>query len=64
MDSLLRDFRYGLRGAPPGLPFTWNEQTIAAGLNFTLTTRLGDLDLLGDIPGGGSSKSCCRIRNR
>ncbi|HIE92437.1 MAG TPA: hypothetical protein EYQ83_06040 [Acidobacteria bacterium] len=50
----LRDQKPYLRGAPPGLPFTWNEQTIAAGLNFTLTTRLGDLDLLGDIPGGGS----------
>ena len=42
-----------LRGAPPGLPFEWNVATIARGLNFTLTTGLGDLDLLGEIPGGG-----------
>jgi predicted nucleotidyltransferase len=43
-----------LRGAPPGLPFAWDEMTIARGLNFTLTTTLGDLDLLGEITGGGS----------
>ncbi|MBI4474792.1 MAG: hypothetical protein HY646_19125 [Acidobacteria bacterium] len=43
-----------LRGAPAGLPFRWDEQTINAGLNFTLTTKLGDLDLLGEITGGGS----------
>lgn len=42
-----------LRGAPPGLPFQWDVETIAHGLNFTLTTRLGDLDLLGEIVGGG-----------
>jgi predicted nucleotidyltransferase len=43
-----------LRGAPPGLPFRWDERTIQAGLNFTLTTSLGDLDLLGEVAGGGS----------
>lgn len=43
-----------LRGAPPGLPFAWDPATIRAGLNFTLTTRLGALDLLGEIAGGGS----------
>jgi hypothetical protein len=42
-----------LRGAPPGLPFTLDAPTLRAGLNFTLTTRLGDLDLLGEITGGG-----------
>src|ERR1700730_17887021 len=36
-----------LRGAPPGLPFHWDEPTIQAGLNFTLVTTLGNLDLLG-----------------
>ena len=43
-----------LRGAPPGLPFRWDEQTLRAGLNFTLTTALGDLNLLGDVTGGGT----------
>lgn len=42
-----------LRGAPPGLPFDWSVETIQKGLNFTLTTTLGALDLLGEIVGGG-----------
>jgi predicted nucleotidyltransferase len=42
-----------LRGAPPNLPFRWDEQTIRQGLNFTLTTDMGELDLLGEITGGG-----------
>jgi hypothetical protein len=42
-----------LRGAPPGLPFRWDAATLERGLNFTLTTSLGDLDLLGEITGGG-----------
>ena len=42
-----------LRGAPEGLPFQWDERTIRNGLNFTLTTSFGDLDLLGEIAGGG-----------
>jgi hypothetical protein len=42
-----------LRGAPPGLPFRWDAATVRAGLNFTLTTDLGDVDLLGEITGGG-----------
>jgi len=42
-----------LRGAPAGLPFSWDLPTVARGLNFTLTTRLGDVDLLGEVTGGG-----------
>jgi predicted nucleotidyltransferase len=42
-----------LRGAPPGLPFRWDEETLRRGLNFTLTTSIGDIDLLGEIAGGG-----------
>ncbi|HEY3738310.1 MAG TPA: hypothetical protein VGL53_00625 [Bryobacteraceae bacterium] len=42
-----------LRGAPPGLPFTWNRATLHHGLNYTLTTSLGLVDVLGEIPGGG-----------
>jgi hypothetical protein len=42
-----------LRGAPPGLPFQWDERSIAQGLNFTLMTRVGAVDLLGEITGGG-----------
>ena len=42
-----------LRGAPAGLPFKLDQRTLARGLNFTLTTAIGDLDLLGEIVGGG-----------
>jgi len=43
-----------LRGAPPGLPFTFDADTIRRGLNFTLETTFGDLDLLGEVTGGGT----------
>jgi len=43
-----------LRGAPPGLPFEWSVETLRRGLNFTLTTTIGDIDLLGEIVGGGT----------
>lgn len=42
-----------LRGAPPELPFLWDAQTLRNGLNFTLTTTMGDLDLLGEVTGLG-----------
>jgi len=43
-----------LRGAPPGLPFVFDEKTVRNGLNFTLTTALGDIDFLGEVAGGGT----------
>jgi hypothetical protein len=55
-----------LRGAPPGLPFVWDVKTITHGLNFTLTTSLGDLDVLGQVVGGGRYEDlvshCVKIR--
>lgn len=42
-----------LRGMPPGLPFHLDRQTLWNGSNFTLTTSLGEIDLLGMITGGG-----------
>lgn len=44
----------GVAGAPPGLPFAFDSATIVRGLNFTLTTDLGALDLLGEVVGGGT----------
>ena len=41
------------RGAPSGLPFRWDEATLRGGLNFTLDTRYGAIDVLGEIAGGG-----------
>lgn len=52
--SALRPLKPYLRGAPPGLPFQIDEQTLRAGLNFTLITSAGPLDILGEIAGVGS----------
>jgi predicted nucleotidyltransferase len=46
-----------LRGAPPGLPFQWDLETLRHGLNFTLDTRAGAIDFLGEIVGGGTYES-------
>jgi len=43
-----------LRGAPAGLPFVFDEKTMQQGLNFTLTTSIGDIDLLGEVVGSGT----------
>lgn len=45
-----------MRGAPPGLPFKLDVATLRNGLNFTLTTAVGDLDLLGEVVGGGGHR--------
>lgn len=50
----LKPLKPYLRGAPRGLPFEWSVATLQAGLNFTLTTSAGALDLLGEIAGGGN----------
>jgi predicted nucleotidyltransferase len=50
----LRDYEPYPRGAPPGLPFQWDAMMLKAGMNFTLTTTLGAIDLLGEVTGGGS----------
>lgn len=42
-----------LRGAPPDLPFLLDVPTLKAGLNFTLSTDLIDLDLFGEVGGIG-----------
>jgi hypothetical protein len=52
--TALKPLKPYLRGAPPGLPFEWSVATLTTGLNFTLTTTAGPLDLLGEVTGGGS----------
>ena len=42
-----------LRGAPADLPFRFDEETLKGGLNFTLTTDVGDIDLMGEVAGVG-----------
>jgi predicted nucleotidyltransferase len=52
--AALRPYQPYMRGAPAGLPFSWDTETLRRGLNFTLTTGLGPIDLLGEITGGGA----------
>jgi len=42
------------RGFPDNLPFIWDEATLRNGSLFTLTTTLGDIDLLGEVLGLGT----------
>jgi len=43
-----------LRGAPENLPFRWDARTLQQGLNFTLQTDAGAIDLLGEVTGLGA----------
>jgi hypothetical protein len=49
----LRPYNPRLRGAPEGLPFRFDEDTLRSGLNFMLTTDIGDIDLMGEVAGLG-----------
>ena len=49
----LGPFHPRLRGAPAGLPFRFDEETLRGGLNFTLTTEVGEIDLMGEVAGVG-----------
>lgn len=51
--AALAPIRPRLRGAPPELPFFWDERSLRNGLNFTLVTDEGDIDLLGEVTGVG-----------
>jgi len=42
------------------LPFRWDVETLTRGLNFTLTTSVGEIDLLGEVIGGGGYENCYR----
>lgn len=53
LEEALAPFHPYPRGAPPGLPFEWSRETLKRGLNFTLTTDVGAIDLLGEVVGGG-----------
>ena len=53
LTQALQPYNPRLRGAPASLPFRFDEETLKSGLNFTLTTDLGDLDLLGEVTGIG-----------
>jgi predicted nucleotidyltransferase len=54
LGAALSSFEPYLRGAPPGLPFRFDAATIRRGLNFTLRTTAGDVDVLGEVTGVGT----------
>lgn len=49
--GVLRELGAELRGAPPGLPFQLDAETLRQGANFTFSTRLGAVDILSDPAG-------------
>lgn len=51
--AALAPLRPRLRGAPPELPFFFDVRSLRSGLNFTLVTDAGELDLFGELPGLG-----------
>lgn len=51
--AALAPFRPTLRGAPRDLPFRLDGLTLRSGLNFTLESEAGDIDLLGELTGVG-----------
>lgn len=50
----LSEFRPRFRGFPENLPFTFDLSTLRNGTNFTFTTKIGDVDLLGEVAGVGN----------
>lgn len=51
--KLLKSLKAKLRETPEDVPFLLDEKTLKMGMNFTFKTRLGDLDLLGEVAGLG-----------
>jgi hypothetical protein len=48
------------RDAPPNLPFRWDAETLQRGLNFTLSTDAGPIDLLGEVVAAACTTRCAR----
>jgi hypothetical protein len=56
LTAALEPYHPVLRGAPADLPFKFDARTVTQGMNFTLSTDLGDLDFLGEVTGLGTYK--------
>lgn len=54
LSSALRSVHARLRNAPENLPFILDSETLRKGLNFTFSTDIGGLDLLGEVQGLGN----------
>jgi hypothetical protein len=52
----LEPFHPRLRGVSDDIPFCLDAATVARGMNFTLTTDVGDMDLFGEVTGIGGYK--------
>lgn len=53
----LKPYHPRLRAVPADVPFCFDAETLTRGLNFTLATDLGDIDLFGEVPGIGPYQS-------
>ena len=53
LSQALAPYEANLRGAPRDFPFHLDPATLESGLNFTLQTSIGDIDLFGEITGIG-----------
>lgn len=49
----LSAFHPSLRAVPEKVPFSSDASALASGMNFTLTTDAGNLDILGEVTGMG-----------
>jgi predicted nucleotidyltransferase len=54
LTEALKSFKPRLRGVSETIPFVLDAMTLKSGTNFTLTTEVGDLDLIGEVPGLGT----------
>lgn len=50
----LAPFRPLLRAIPDQLPFVLDVSALRSGMNFTLATEVGDVDILGEVTGMGN----------
>lgn len=57
----LEPLRPTLRDAPADLPFVLDAPALKTGLNFTLDTTAGAVDLLGEVPGLGAYEVVRRL---
>jgi hypothetical protein len=57
----LKPFGPSLRDAPEELPFRLDGPTLRSGLNFTLRSSAGDVDLLGELTGIGGYAAVQRL---
>jgi len=51
--AVLAPYHPRLRDLPPDLPFVWDDVTLRNGSVFTLTTDIGEIDLLAEVGGVG-----------